>query len=159
MADAVDRATRSRMMANIRGKDTKPEITIRSALHKRGLRYRLHVPNLPGKPDLVFPKFRAVMFINGCFWHGHDCKLFKLPVTRPEFWQQKINANQARDQRQLTELQMKGWRTLVVWECVTRRGSSIPYEALIDCIENWLTTSNDSAYINLGGIHVQLQNQ
>ena len=101
MVDIVDKATRSRMMSGIRGKDTKPEVLIRKALHGRGLRYRLHASDLPGKPDLVFPRYGAALFIHGCFWHGHDCKYFKLPATRTEFWGGEINDNRDRDGRQL----------------------------------------------------------
>lgn len=146
-------------MSGIRGKDTKPEILIRKALHSRGFRYRLHASYLPGKPDLVFPRYQAAIFIHGCFWHGHDCKFFKLPATRPDFWENKINNNRIRDSRQLDMLHVKGWRTLVVWECMTRKGASMPFDMLIDCIEHWLKTDGNSAYIDEGGIHVQRQNQ
>ena len=99
-ADSVTPDVRSRMMAGIRGKNTKPELAMRSALHRRGFRFRLHCKELPGKPDLVFRKFRAVIFVHGCFWHGHGCHLFKWPKTRSEFWQQKIHSNIDRDRRQ-----------------------------------------------------------
>jgi len=155
MTDIVDKATRSRMMSGIRGKDTKPEVLIRKALHGRGFRYRLHASDLPGKPDLVFPRYRAALFVHGCFWHGHDCKFFKLPATRPDFWEQKINGNRKRDRRQLVALKEKGWRTLVVWECMTRKGAALSFSMLIDCIENWLIMGSNSAYIDAGGIHVQ----
>lgn len=89
MTDVVDKATRSRMMAGIKGKDTKPEMLIRSELHRRGFRFRKNVKDLPGKPDIVLPKYRAVIMVNGCFWHGHGCRLFKWPSTRPEFWREK----------------------------------------------------------------------
>ena len=98
MTDVVDSKTRSRMMSNIRDRNTKPEIKIRQALHAKGFRYRLHDKKLPGKPDLVFPKYKAVIQINGCFWHGHSCPLFKWPLTRVEFWQNKIGGNIKRDQ-------------------------------------------------------------
>ena len=89
MADVVDKATRSRMMAGIKGKDTKPEMLIRSELHRRGFRFRKNVKELPGKPDIVLPKYKAVIMVNGCFWHGHECHLFKWPATRPEFLREK----------------------------------------------------------------------
>lgn len=142
-------------MSGIRGKDTKPEVLIRKALHGRGFRYRLHASNLPGKPDLVFPRYRAALFVHGCFWHGHDCRFFKLPATRPDFWGQKINDNRERDRRQQDALKEKGWRTLVVWECMTRKGTALPFDMLIGFIENWLTMGGSSAYIDSGGIHVQ----
>ncbi|MFA5964554.1 MAG: very short patch repair endonuclease [Sphingomonas sp.] len=118
MVDIVDVATRSRMMAGIRGRDTKPEIVLRRALHALGLRYRLHCKLLPGKPDLVFPKFHAVVFVHGCFWHRHrGCRFATTPATRPEFWSDKLNGNAERDSRNLDALLTAGWRTAVVWEC------------------------------------------
>lgn len=142
-------------MSGIRGKDTKPEVLIRKALHSRGFRYRMHASDLPGKPDIVLPKYEAALFVHGCFWHGHDCKFFKLPATRPDFWEQKISGNRERDRRQLAALNKKGWRTLIVWECMTRKEATLSFDMLIDCIENWLTMGGNSAYIDAGGIHVQ----
>lgn len=139
-------------MSGIRGKDTKPEVLIRKALHSRGFRYRLHASDLPGKPDLVFPRYGAALFVHGCFWHGHDCKFFKLPSTRPDFWAQKISANRERDRRQLTALKDKGWRTLVVWECAIRKNSTIAFDVLIECIVRWLINGENSACIDLAGI-------
>lgn len=120
MADIVDAATRSRMMSGIRGKNTKPEIAIRTAIHRLGFRYRLHSPDVPGKPDMVFPASRAVIFVNGCFWHGHDCKYFRLPSTRPGFWAMKIAANKARDLLVRAKLEKADWRHLTIWECAIR---------------------------------------
>lgn len=120
MADVVDPATRSRMMAGIRSRNTKPEILIRSLLHRQGFRFRLHVRNLPGKPDMVFPRYRAVVFVHGCFWHGHNCPLFKWPGTRSEFWREKIGRNQNNDYRTRTGLITAGWRVGIVWECAIR---------------------------------------
>lgn len=117
MVDVVDKATRSRMMAGIKGKDTKPEMLIRSELHRRGFRFRKNVKELPGKPDIVLPKYKAVIMVNGCFWHGHECHLFKWPATRPDFWREKISGNKARDLRNIKELEFLGWRVSVVWEC------------------------------------------
>lgn len=122
MADIVDRATRSRMMSGIRGKNTKPELIVRSHLHRSGLRFRLH-KNLPGRPDLVFPKYGAAVFVNGCFWHGHDCGAFRIPKTRSDFWEAKIMGNRARDARVNLELRRLGWRTFTVWECELRNQS------------------------------------
>ncbi|CAG0903564.1 unnamed protein product [Cyprideis torosa] len=115
--DVHDKATRSKNMAAIRGKDTKPELVIRKGLHKAGFRYRLHDKKLPGKPDLVFPRYQAVLFINGCFWHLHDCHLFKWPKTRSEFWSDKIKKNVARDQVNIAQLKASGWRVGIIWEC------------------------------------------
>lgn len=117
MSDIVDQATRSRMMSGIRAKNTKGELLLRRGLHALGFRFRLHAPELPGKPDLVFPKYRAVIFVNGCFWHGHGCSLFKWPKSRQEFWTRKILGNQERDKRVHAAIADLGWRVGVVWEC------------------------------------------
>ena len=115
--DVVDRATRSRMMSGIRGRDTKPEKQVRSLLHRAGLRFRLHA-KLPGKPDLVFPKHRAVVFVHGCFWHRHaGCRYATTPSSNVEFWQTKFDANVARDRRVTRQLRKEGWRVFVVWSC------------------------------------------
>jgi DNA mismatch endonuclease, patch repair protein len=120
MADVVDAATRSRMMSGIRGKDTKPEMIVRRALHKAGFRYRLHEKKLPGKPDIVLPKYKTAIFVHGCFWHGHGCKDFKWPKSRVEFWRDKIEGNVARDRREMAALGKMGWQVLIVWECETK---------------------------------------
>lgn len=142
MTDVVDAATRSRMMAGIKGKNTKPEMLIRRELHATGLRYRLHDTALPGKPDLVFPRYRAVLFINGCFWHGHDCRYFKIPATRTEFWTEKINANRVRDERQIMLLKKQGWRVMVIWECSIRDRTS--FERLTATVHDWITNNQTS---------------
>ncbi|WP_028656621.1 very short patch repair endonuclease [Nocardioides sp. J54] len=122
MPDVVSPEVRSRMMAGIRGKDTKPELLLRKALHRDGFRYRLHARNLPGRPDMVFPRYKAAVFVHGCFWHGHEgCSYFKVPATRREFWEAKFAANRERDARRRLELEEAGWRTAVIWECATRR--------------------------------------
>lgn len=107
-------------MAAVRGRDTKPEIALRRRLHALGLRYRLNVKSLPGTPDLVFPRFGAVVFVHGCFWHGHDCPLFVAPRTRPDFWLNKIGANQSRDRRNHMALLESDWRIATIWECAVR---------------------------------------
>lgn len=118
MVDVVDSATRSRMMAGIRGKDTKPELLVRSYLHRAGLRYRLHAKDLPGKPDVVLPKYRTVVFVHGCFWHSHPrCKYAVLPASNVDFWKQKLDRNRERDRRNKSDLKALGWRVLTVWEC------------------------------------------
>lgn len=118
MVDVVDKATRSRMMSGIQGKNTKPELLVRKYLHSRGLRFRLHAKELPGKPDLVFPKYKAVVFVHGCFWHQHPrCKFAVEPASNVEFWKQKLGANRERDQRNKRMLKALGWRVLTVWEC------------------------------------------
>ena len=123
MADVVDKATRSRMMSGIRGKNTKPELLVRRYLHGRGLRFRLHAAALPGKPDIVLPRYRKVVFVHGCFWHHHaGCKYATLPSSRAEFWANKLSENVARDQYQIAALEGLGWRVLIVWECELRDG-------------------------------------
>ena len=138
MTDVVDKATRSRMMSGIRGKDTKPEMIIRKGLHRSGFRFRLHDKTLPGKPDLVLRKYNAVIFINGCFWHKHECHLFKWPETRPEFWREKINKNHENDQLVLEKLSGAGWRICVVWECAVKGKDSREISELIGKIGKWL---------------------
>ena len=130
MVDVVDTATRSRMMSGIRGRNTKPEILIRSLLHRHGFRFRLHVRDLPGKPDIVLPHYHAVIFVHGCFWHGHDCPLFKWPSTRPDFWREKIERNRANDHKVREALLTNGWRVGIVWECAMRgAGKNIDSDA------------------------------
>ena len=122
MPDIVDRATRSRMMAGIRSRNTVPELTLRRALHARGLRYRLHDRKLPGSPDLVFRRFAAVCFVHGCFWHRHaGCTHATSPATRPEFWRAKFDSNVERDRRNRRDLLDAGWRVAIVWECALRK--------------------------------------
>ena len=138
MPDVHDRATRSRNMAAVRGKDTKPELLIRRGLHGLGFRYRLQAKELPGKPDLVLPKYRAVILVHGCFWHGHDCPLFRLPATRQSFWEDKIAGNAARDAKALTELQALGWRAGVVWECALRGPARRDTESVLTALSGWI---------------------
>jgi DNA mismatch endonuclease (patch repair protein) len=152
MADIVDSATRSRMMRGIRGKDTRPELMLRRALHAEGFRYRLHVRDLPGKPDMVLPRYRAVIFVHGCFWHGHDCPLFRLPATRPEFWREKIGGNRARDARVIGELLSAAWRVLSVWECAFRGKGAIGFDETVARAAAWLRGSETTGDIR-GVIH------
>lgn len=140
LPDIVDVATRSRMMSGIRGRDTKPERLIRSALHRRGLRFRLHTKDLPGRPDLVLSKFHAVIFVHGCFWHGHDCRFFKWPSTRREFWAQKISDNRTRDRRVRSETIASGWRHLTVWECAIRGAGEGAVDRVADEVVDWLVS-------------------
>ncbi|PWK55600.1 very short patch repair endonuclease [Roseicyclus mahoneyensis] len=138
MADVVDAATRSRMMAGIRGKDTQPEMILRRGLHARGFRFRLHDRRLPGSPDLVFPGRRAAVFVHGCFWHGHTCPLFRLPATRQEFWRAKIEGNAARDKAAEAALLADGWRVLTIWECALKGRERLPVETVLDRAAEWL---------------------
>lgn len=118
LIDVVDKKTRSRMMSGITGKDTKPEHIVRRYLHARGFRFRLHRRDLPGKPDIVLPKYRTVVQIHGCYWHRHEgCRYATTPASNREFWERKFTANVERDRRQQQELEALGWRVLVIWEC------------------------------------------
>lgn len=147
MIDIVNSVTRSRMMSGIRGKNTSPELLIRKALHSRGFRYRIHPSELPGKPDLLLPKFNAAIFIHGCFWHGHDCRYFKTPKTRTEFWLNKIESNKVRDQKQIKALSSLGWRVLVVWECAIRKMKSNNNTVLIELISEWILSDSTNQTI------------
>ncbi|MBL4821252.1 MAG: DNA mismatch endonuclease Vsr [Gammaproteobacteria bacterium] len=120
------------MMSGIQGKDTKPELIVRKGLFGRGFRYRLHEKQLPGKPDLVFPKYKTVIHVNGCFWHGHDCKLFKWPKSNPAFWKKKINGTIERDKRNHEKLTKAGWRSLTIWECALKNKNSAEINREID---------------------------
>ncbi|GJH36728.1 DNA mismatch endonuclease Vsr [Paraburkholderia hospita] len=137
MVDIVDAATRSRMMSGIRGRNTKPEILIRSQLHRRGFRFRLDARDLAGRPDIVLPRYRAVIFVHGCFWHGHDCHLFKWPQTRPEFWRDKIGRNRANDAKAQAALLEAGWRVATVWECALR-GANRDIDGVLQRLIDWL---------------------
>lgn len=118
MTDVHSKEVRSYNMSRIKGKDTKPEILVRKFLFAKGLRYRLHDKKMPGKPDLVLPKYRTVVFIHGCFWHGHEeCKYFVVPKTRTDWWLSKINKNKENDNNNILKLNLEGWHTIVVWEC------------------------------------------
>ena len=126
-------------MARIKGKDTRPELTVRRTLHAAGFRYRLHAKNLPGRPDIVLRSRKTLVFVNGCFWHGHDCHGTRLPKSNRRFWNAKIKANMARDERNLAECRRLGWRVLVVWECALRGRGRLSLEALGREICRWLT--------------------
>jgi len=142
MADVVSPETRSRMMSGIRAENTVPEMRVRRGLHARGFRFRLHCRELPGKPDIVFPKYRAVIFVHGCFWHAHECALFKWPKTREDFWKGKIGKNRIRDLAVMDELARQGWRVLIVWECALKGKGRIPIEEIVDSCAKWLLSSS-----------------
>ena len=129
-------------MAGIRGKDTRPEMILRRGLHARGFRFRLHDKRLPGSPDLVFPGRRAVIFVHGCFWHGHACHLFRLPATRQEFWRAKIEGNAARDALAERTLVADRWRVLTIWECALKGRERLPVEAVLDRAAAWLVAGS-----------------
>ncbi|MBN2765239.1 MAG: DNA mismatch endonuclease Vsr [Paludibacteraceae bacterium] len=131
MADVHDKATRSYNMSRIRNKDTKPEILVRKFLFANGFRYRLNDKKLPGKPDIVLPKYKTVVFVNGCFWHGHEnCKYFKLPATRTEWWKEKIEGNIKNDIKKHNQLRETGYKVIVVWGCEIK--NKTVYNRLID---------------------------
>jgi DNA mismatch endonuclease (patch repair protein) len=132
-------------MSGIRGKNTKPELAIRSGLHRRGFRFRLHANDLPGKPDLVFPRYRAVVFVHGCFWHGHTCPLFKMPGTRADFWRDKIERNRTNDSKALAALSGGDWRVAIVWECALKGKTSVGVEPVCDAVASWLLGSTSKA--------------
>lgn len=135
MTDVHEPETRSYNMSQIQAKDTKPEMIVRKFLHGNGFRYRLHVKDLPGKPDLVLPKYNSVIFVHGCFWHAHEgCEFFKLPQTNTEFWKEKLYGNKERDKKHIQELEKMGWNTIVVWECELK--PDLVQETLEHLIEN-----------------------
>lgn len=122
MADPYPQEKRSWIMSRVRGRDTKPEIVVRSLVHRMGFRFRVHRRDLPGTPDIVFPRLRKVILVHGCFWHGHrGCKRSKRPTTNAEFWNDKLSRNLIRDRRSRRALRRAGWQVLVIWQCETRR--------------------------------------
>lgn len=135
MAPDVEKEVRSSIMAQVRGKDTTPELLLRKALFRQGFRYRLHTSALPGKPDLVFPRYNAVIFINGCFWHWHGCCRLRSPVKNAAYWQSKIARNQMRDIENYLALHAAGWRVLVVWECALKRPL---LSETVELVQKWL---------------------
>lgn len=139
--DTVDRLTRSKIMASVGKKDTGVELLLRSAIHKIGLRYRLHDRLLPGSPDIVFPRFHAVVFVHGCYWHSHGCYRSTVPKSRREFWTDKFRANRSRDERNAHALLESGWRVLTVWECALRGKTSGSSATVAKKVKAWLESS------------------
>lgn len=138
------------MMSGIRGKDTKPELLIRKGLHARGFRFRLHAAKVPGKPDLILPRYRAAIFVHGCFWHSHDCHLFRMPGTRPDFWAAKLNRNRQRDAEVRNALKLAGWRILTIWECALKGRTRLDAEVAIERAATWLRGSAPAGEITGG---------
>ena len=138
MTDVVSKKVRSKMMAGIKGANTKPELIIRKELFARGYRYRLHYKKLPGRPDIVLPMYRAAIQVHGCFWHKHDCHLFKWPSSRRDFWHKKLNGNVVRDKKTIEDTLTQGWRVLIIWECVLKGKERHPLGKTINAIEEFL---------------------
>lgn len=149
MADVLTPEQRRFNMSRVRSKDTRPEMLLRKGLHARGLRFRLHRKDLPGCPDLVLPKYHAVIFAHGCFWHGHNCPMFKLPTTNSEFWSRKVLRNRTNDSAVLGALHQQGWRVMVVWECVLRGRARWPFDEVLDTVMAWLEGSGP--FVSLSG--------
>ena len=137
-------------MSAIRGKNTKPELAVRSALHRAGYRYRIHRKDLPGRPDLVFPRYNAVLFVHGCFWHGHGCRLFRWPATRKAYWKTKIGNNMARDERHQVALSDAGWRVATIWECALDGRDRLPMEEIVRTCAAWLESDVKQLEIKSG---------
>lgn len=139
--DTVDKQTRSRIMSSVGRQHTGPERLLRRALHKSGLRYRLHDRALPGSPDLAFPRFRSVIFVHGCYWHAHGCHRSTIPTSRNEFWVQKFSENKLRDERNVQLLLERNWRVMVVWECAITGKTAYSAAQLADRVSAWLQSS------------------
>ena len=140
MTDVHSPEIRSKNMRAIRSKDTQPELIVRRRLHAAGLRYSLHSKSLPGKPDLAFRQYRSVIFVHGCFWHGHaGCRYFKMPQSRPEFWRDKIGKNILNDDKAVEELRLRGWRVAIIWECALKQKKADELTMLTDRISKWIT--------------------
>lgn len=139
MADVFDTTKRSQIMASVKNKNTTPEVELRSFLHRAGYRFRINRKDLPGKPDIVLPKYRTAIFVNGCFWHGHNCSRGHLPQTNAEFWAEKIDKNIKRDKLVADELEKLGWRVLTVWSCELKKRNQ---ENLLSEIEGFLSDSD-----------------
>src|SRR5471030_799257 len=151
MVDVLTPEQRRYNMSRIRGGDTKPEMIVRKSLHAQGFRYRLHRRDLPGRPDIVLTRYCAVIFVHGCFWHGHDCHLVKKPTTRVAFWEEKLGSNSVRDKAALAALRHDGWRAVIIWECSLRGTTKQPLDALMDRIVRYITGKQTSVLDVTGG--------
>lgn len=156
MADVHDSKTRSKNMRAIRNRGTAIEKKVAELLQESGFTFREQVMDLPGKPDFVIDESNAVIFVHGCFWHRHDCHLFKVPATRTDFWMEKIHKNVLHDQKVISRLLLTGWKVLIIWECSLRGSLKLSDENLIVRIEEWLCSSTKSSYINAKGIFALL---
>ena len=152
MTDVVDSETRSRMMAGIRSKGTRPETLVRSMLHRRGLRFARTSSGLPGRPDVVLPRWRVAVFVNGCFWHMHECRLFRMPGSNQEFWERKLSANRIRDQKNIQALLVDRWKVLTIWECSVRGADSLrQLERNMDRVAAWIRSNTRKNHCVLSG--------
>lgn len=154
MADVHDKATRSKNMRAIATRDTAIEKRLAGLLTEQGITFRVQDAALPGRPDFVVDAFQCVIFTHGCFWHHHDCYLFKVPATRTDFWLAKIGKNVERDRRDVTSLKTLGWRVLIVWECALRGRMKLCDVALAERLEEWICGGGASAQIDTQGIHL-----
>lgn len=148
MVDIVDKQTRSKMMAGIRGKNTKPELKIAEALRKRKIKFKTHVKELPGNPDFVLKDFGAVILVHGCFWHEHHCHLFHWPSTRKKFWKEKIHKNLLRDRKNEQLLKQDGWWVLKIWECTLKGKKKMDFDVLMDKVEYWIRYEKRNKYFS-----------
>jgi len=144
VTDTFDKAARSDIMAHVRHKDTGPEMLLRKSLFAKGLRYRLHVKALPGCPDLVFPRYHAVIFVHGCLWHWHGCKRSRMPSSNTEYWTTKIARNRKRDSDHLARLLALKWRVIVVWECTLKRSMA---ESTANMVASWILSKKNGGVI------------
>lgn len=146
--DKLSAEQRSLAMSRVKQRDTKPEIILRRALHARGLRYRLHAARLAGRPDIVLPRWRAIIFVHGCFWHGHECARGTLPQSNVSFWEEKIAGNAARDDAQVARLRAEGWRVATVWQCALLGKNRLGAELAAERIHSWLRSGGDRLIVS-----------
>lgn len=152
MTDVHTAAIRSKNMRAIRSKNTKPELYIRSLLHRKGFRFRINDIRLPSKPDVYLPKYKAVILIHGCFWHGHECHLFKWPSSNVEWWKDKITKNRIRDKKNVSELSSKGIRVLIVWQCAIEGKNKLSEEIIENLLNQWLINIDSNSEITPKGM-------
>lgn len=153
VTDRLTPEQRSFNMGQVRGRDTKPEMVVRRALHGLGFRFRLHRRDLPGRPDIALPKWKTVVFVHGCFWHGHGCELFRWPATRPEFWKTKIAGNVQRDREAVQRLLADGWRVVTIWECAIKGKARLAPEALAKALGEAIRSDEVSVEVRGHRLH------
>ncbi len=150
--DVHDKATRSRNMRAIKSQGTKPELLIRQLLHRHGFRFRVSYPGLPGRPDIWMAKWNTAIFVNGCFWHKHDCEMFRLPKTRTDFWVKKLEGNCRRDRDKMLQLTSSGIRVLVIWECAIKGKNRLSAEIMLSLIKIFVLSAKQTAEISGKGL-------